>query len=445
MIKESLESMYESLENAVDDYEILFSTADLSERSIRLLANWKNTRPIDVGNDKSRAHFWNIGFNQVSTNSDLIFLLDLDVILFPNSVRKMIEKLVSDSRIGAVGANLNKGVYGFQNFDLQISDPNELPNAVKKFELEHRYEKFLATFLEGSCLILRRDLLVKIKSRYGFIVDERFSTNFYDDIDLSVRVLCENFKMEVAPTYVYQIENHSADFEDKKRSAEKLFKSIWGFFPSYSLLSRIDILQMIPDLTRERIKILEIGCAAGGTLYTIRNENPLAELYGIEINPKAAKIASMFAKVENVDVEKFVPEHWHDKFDYIICGDVIEHLVDPWEALKNIHAMLKPSGHLLASIPNVANIVVVENLLRGFWNYEDAGILDRTHLRFFTRDSIIRSLLAEKFTVQKMILKQYVSQSRLWSLAKEFSDRFGISLEHFTTFQYLVDAVKQEV
>ena len=443
MIKDLLELMYESIENAVEDYEILFSTADLSEKSIRWISKWKNARPIDVGNNTSRAHFWNVGFNQVSPDSDWIFLFDLDSILFKNSVRKMIELIESDFRIGAVSANLNHGIYGFQNFNLNISDEMELPDAVEKFELEHRNEKFISTFLEGSCLIARRDLLEKIKSQYGFIVDERFSTNLYDDMDLSMRILCEDLKMEVAPTYAYQIETtRSEDFEEQQTFARKLFESIWGFSASYSLLSRIDILQMIPDLRRTGIQILEVGCAAGGTLYMIRNENPLAKLYGIEINPHSAKIASTFAEVENIDVEKFAPDHWHDKFDYIICGDVIEHLVNPWNALKNMRSMLKSDGHLLASIPNVANIGVVENLLRGFWDYQDQGILDRTHLRFFTRDSIIRTFLSEKFTIRNIISKQLGHQNYLLPLAKEFGERFNVELDHFMTFQYLVDATK---
>ena len=93
---------------------------------------------------------------------------------------------------------------------------------------------------------------------------------------------------------------------------------------------------MIKDIGRENLEILEIGCAAGGSLIEIKNRNPSAKLHGIEINPHSARISACFAQVENIDVEKFAPEHWHEKFDYIICADVIEHLVNPWNALKNI-------------------------------------------------------------------------------------------------------------
>ncbi|MBR1421202.1 MAG: class I SAM-dependent methyltransferase [Selenomonadaceae bacterium] len=254
--------------------------------------------------------------------------------------------------------------------------------------------------------------------------------------------MLEGFFIEVAPTYIWRLDIENSITDADKWNAEENFQSIWGFSPRYSFLLRMEILQLIPDLTRDGIEILEVGCAAGGTLYVLRSENPSAKLYGIEINSGATRIASMFAEVENVDVEKVTPDHWREKFDYIICGDVIEHLVDPWTAIRNMRKMLKPGGHLLASIPNVANIDVVENLLRGFWDYMDAGILDRTHLRFFTMDSIIKIIQSSNFQHLEIIYKRLNFQNHLLPLAEELSARFNVKLEHFMTYQYLVDATK---
>ncbi|MBR1421201.1 MAG: glycosyltransferase [Selenomonadaceae bacterium] len=187
MIKDLLECMYESIENAVEDYEILFSTADISEKSIQRLSNLKNARPIDVGNNRSRSHFWNVGFKQVSQDSDLILFLDLDSILFQNSVRKMIELLEVDSKLSAVGSYMNSGFYGVQQSSLNATDLEDLANAVTIFEDERVNLKTFAMFLEGNCMLIRREILSKIQSRYGFLIDDRFSKNFYDDIDLSVK------------------------------------------------------------------------------------------------------------------------------------------------------------------------------------------------------------------------------------------------------------------
>ena len=441
MIKDLLECMYESIENAVEDYEILFSTADLSEKSIRWFSKWKNARPIYVEN-RSRAHFWNVGFKQVSQDSDLILFLDLDSILFQNSVRKMIELLEVDSKLGAVGSYMNSGFYGVQQSSLNATDLEDLANAVTIFEDERVNLKTFAMFLEGNCMLIRREILSKIQSRYGFLIDDRFSKNFYDDIDLSVKILLEGFFIEVAPTYVWRLDIENSITDADKWNAEENFQSIWGFSPRYSFLLRMEILQLIPDLTRDGIEILEVGCAAGGTLYVLRSENPSAKLYGIEINSGATRIASMFAEVENIDVEKIAPDHWQEKFDYIICGDVIEHLVDPWTAIRNMRKMLKPGGHLLASIPNVANIVVIERLLNGHWDYKDAGILDRTHLRFFTMESIVKMVQSADFQNLEIIYKRLGIPNHLLRLAEEFSERFNIALKHFTTFQYIIDATK---
>ena len=79
------------------------------------------------------------------------------------------------------------------------------------------------------------------------------------------------------------------------------------------------------------------------------------------------------------------PEHF---FDYVITADVLEHLVEPWRVVANIRPHLKETGTLLASIPNIMHVSVMRDLLNGRFRYQDAGILDRTHLRFFTLTEI---------------------------------------------------------
>jgi 2-polyprenyl-3-methyl-5-hydroxy-6-metoxy-1,4-benzoquinol methylase len=78
-----------------------------------------------------------------------------------------------------------------------------------------------------------------------------------------------------------------------------------------------------------------------------------------------------------------------ESFDCIVFNDVLEHVVDPWSMLDRAKERLAPGGRIVASIPNVRHYIVVRNLaLRGRWDYADWGVLDRTHLRFFTRASI---------------------------------------------------------
>ncbi len=69
-------------------------------------------------------------------------------------------------------------------------------------------------------------------------------------------------------------------------------------------------------------------------------------------------------------------------FDYIILGDVLEHLIDPWKIVNELKQYLKKDGYLVSSIPNIMHVSVLRNLVLGNFTYEDSGILDKTHLRF---------------------------------------------------------------
>src|SRR5262249_41242587 len=72
------------------------------------------------------------------------------------------------------------------------------------------------------------------------------------------------------------------------------------------------------------------------------------------------------------------------RFDLILALDVLEHLINPWSAMRRIHGLLKPDGALVVRIPNVSHCSVSLALLRGRWDYAESGLMDRTHLRFFT-------------------------------------------------------------
>lgn len=165
--------------------------------------------------------------------------------------------------------------------------------------------------------------------------------------------------------------------------------------------ARPEMLRFVPlDASR----ILEIGCGAGafGSSLQARRQRaarPRAQLIGLELDPAAAERArSTFDQVLVGDFYKIVPTLAQQRFDCIIGNDVIEHLVDPWLALTQLRQLLDPGGRLVLSLPNVRFWGVVKDLLwRGAWQYADAGILDRTHLRFFTRSSIDELLRRTKF------------------------------------------------
>jgi 2-polyprenyl-3-methyl-5-hydroxy-6-metoxy-1,4-benzoquinol methylase len=93
-------------------------------------------------------------------------------------------------------------------------------------------------------------------------------------------------------------------------------------------------------------------------------------------------------KVYIGDAEQIVNKLEENYYDVVILGDVLEHMHIPWEFIKKIKRLLSKNGIIVTSISNINNISIIKNLLSGKWEYADAGLLDRTHLRFFTYESI---------------------------------------------------------
>jgi predicted TPR repeat methyltransferase len=134
----------------------------------------------------------------------------------------------------------------------------------------------------------------------------------------------------------------------------------------------------------DSLSVLDVGFGAGHLARRIR---PLCRyLAGIELDPEAAlEGAAYFDDPLVEDVVRGLSGPWREPFDLVVAGDVLEHLPEPERALALVRPLLKPDGLLLVSLPNVANVTVRLGLLVGRFPSTDRGILDRTHLRFFTR------------------------------------------------------------
>ncbi|MFH1624074.1 MAG: glycosyltransferase [Pseudomonadota bacterium] len=152
------------------------------------------------------------------------------------------------------------------------------------------------------------------------------------------------------------------------------------------------VRQDLPSMiTGEPRKILEVGCAEGTMGESIKQRFD-CEYVGLELNREWAFKAEkrldrvIVADVEKVDLKDYGIRDKH--FDYIIFGDILEHLYDPWSVLYRFKQILKDDGYILASIPNARNFKMIELLTGGHWPYQDEGVLDSTHLRFFTLHGI---------------------------------------------------------
>ena len=160
----------------------------------------------------------------------------------------------------------------------------------------------------------------------------------------------------------------------------------------YFARARREVLPFIPQNIE---KMLDVGCGEGVTTALIRQNNPsITWAGGIELFADAAAQAEHTMDqvwCGNLDDLSFEQDIEPGTLDVVLCLDILEHLQDPWEAVRRVTPLLKPEGRLIISIPNIRNWKFIKNLLfKGDFEYKNAGLLDRTHLRFFTRATAIK-------------------------------------------------------
>jgi 2-polyprenyl-3-methyl-5-hydroxy-6-metoxy-1,4-benzoquinol methylase len=149
----------------------------------------------------------------------------------------------------------------------------------------------------------------------------------------------------------------------------------------------------VVKLVGEGKRVLELGPATGYMSQTFTDRG--CTVIGIEFDPEMAKRAEEHSErviVGDIDSLDLDAELGEERFDAIVAADVLEHLKDPKAALIRLRRFLKPDGAFVVSVPNVAHGSVRLALLRGHFDYREAGLLDATHLRFFTRETLERLL-----------------------------------------------------
>jgi SAM-dependent methyltransferase len=152
-----------------------------------------------------------------------------------------------------------------------------------------------------------------------------------------------------------------------------------------------DLLERIPLTARV---VLDVGCGTASLSAAYRRRNPRARLLGIDKDPSLAAIAAeRLDELATVDVEVDpMPFDVSEGIDCIVYGDILEHLSDPWAVLERHAEELTPDGIILICIPNLEHWSFAEKLLRGTWDYQPTGLLDQSHLRWFSLRSMREGL-----------------------------------------------------
>ena len=167
---------------------------------------------------------------------------------------------------------------------------------------------------------------------------------------------------------------------------------------------REDLMAHIP---LDSIDVLDVGCA-NGLFGAMVKKRQRCMVTGVECDIDLAETAK--TRLDNVisgSIDDMIDSGILGRYDCIVCGDVLEHLSDPWKVIKGLRRHLKPQGIFIASVPNIANWGIIYEMLRGRWDYVPFTILSGTHLRFFTRDSIKESFQDAGYEIRELYFQSF--------------------------------------
>ena len=397
---------------------------------------------IDISDFARRIEIINEAVSNVSKDND-VFILASDVVLTPNALYNMQIELKGNEDVGATSCISN-----FANFK-QVPENNGVrtakggANYAKIHNYPRRDAAEIKIALDMTFMLIKRELVDKV-----FPLDTSFVSEAYAAIDLGLQIVEAGYKNAVCwNSFVFhyirpEAQKKNLDFieSDKNKMKEK-----WGFSPEYYMNTRFELAEMIERDKDDALDVLEVGAGLGSTLSRIEYMYPKARVHGIEIVEKVADFASKYTDMKCTNIETY--EFREDEmYDYIIFGDVLEHLVDPFKLVERLRSVLKPGGCIIASIPNILNANVIFNLLHGHFSYEDSGILDRTHLRFFTKNEVIKLFQERGYEITKMIGSSHPSEST--AIHQEFFDKLlaiegVVDVSEFEVIQYIVCAKKK--
>jgi rhamnosyltransferase len=201
---------------------------------------------------------------------------------------------------------------------------------------------------------------------------------------------------------------------------------------------RQEIIPLLPDSVN---KMMDLGCGAGETSFQLKKRGYAKWVCGIEGNPKAAEIArEKLDLVIEGDIEKLDWSQAQGPFDVILALDILEHLVDPWAVVEKLSENLSPQGVIITSLPNIQHYSTVFPLVcLGDWRYSEEGLLDSTHLRFFTRKTAIQLMTSTGLQLEEVSF----TGMRSGSISYLFNVLTLGIFKNFFVYQYLLKVQKK--
>ena len=216
--------------------------------------------------------------------------------------------------------------------------------------------------------------------------------------------------------------------------------------PAHAVVNH-DLLAMMPTTAR---RVVEVGCMHGALARAYRELNPGVHYTGIDIDAEYARVARQACDVAlDGDIEQFTQPAFNALFpsDCWVFGDCLEHLRDPWRLLRRIRDHISADGCLVTCIPNAQHWSVQMRLATGLFRYEDSGLLDRTHIRWFTRVTMIEMFSNYGWRIESGVARRLPQPAPaallqgIAAIAKAGGADTAQAVEDAQVFQYLFKVV----
>lgn len=210
-----------------------------------------------------------------------------------------------------------------------------------------------------------------------------------------------------------------------------------------------DLLRLIPADSRS---LIEIGCSSGALAREFKKNSPKSYFLGVEIDADYAELARRFCdEVSVLNIETADEDFWRKNAerDCWIFGDTLEHLQNPWLILDRIHAILPSRGVVVACIPNAQHWSLQAKLSIGDFRYEKDGLMDKTHLRWFTRQTIVEMFDKVGFIIEEGFPRIFDEPQReiflpvIGEMARLAGADSQVAISDSLPAQYVVRAVKK--
>lgn len=439
--KQCLDSIVSNCDS--NAYEIVVVDNGSTDGSREWLETVENIIYVPSKENLGFAGGCNLGIQAANTQND-IFLLNNDTIVPLNAVFYLRMGLYASSENGMAGSVTNQAVNS-QVVPETFGTLGEYMDFAFFNNTERKRVHEYKTWLVGFAVLIKRSVLNKVG-----MLDERFYPGNFEDNDYGLRVREAGYRNVLCwNSFIFHwgsksFKENSVVYADAISENLQKLKDKWGYVISYYSMVRKELLPFIEQKPEDTFSVLEIGCGSGETLSRIKMLYPNAKLYGIEISKEIVKVSLDHITILEGNIEELAGElPFGGIFDYIIMADVLEHLVWPNCVLDKLRKNLNPRGKLITSIPNLQNASVIYDLLHGKFTYRDSGILDRTHLRFFTYKEIIKLFDEADYSIEKIHSVKMSGETT--ESHKEFFDGLlamdsSIQKEYLDTYQYLVVA-----